>query len=156
MHRILSRRQVLLTAIGGVVLAAGPRPAEAQMSELPEINAFRNPGCGCCEKWAEHLKAAGFRVTMTDDDDLAGRRRSLGVPETLAGCHLAQAGPYLIEGHVPAQDIVRLLRQRPNALGLAVPGMPAGSPGMENDGGSEGYDVLIFSADGSNAVYSRH
>jgi hypothetical protein len=156
MHRNFSRRHVLLAATGGVVLAAGPRPAGTQASELPEINAFRNPGCGCCEKWAEHLKAAGFRVTMTDDGDLAGRRRSLGVPEALAGCHVAQAGPYVIEGHVPAQDIVRLLKERPDALGLAVPGMPAGSPGMENDGSSEGYDVLIFSANGSNAVYERH
>ena len=138
------------------MLAAGIAPCSAQVSELPVIRAFRNPGCGCCEKWAEHLKAAGFEVTMADDVDLAGRRRSLGVPDSLAGCHLAEAGPYIIEGHVPAQDIIQLLKEKPDALGLSVPGMPVGSPGMEADGESESYAVLLFSKDGSSKVYSRH
>ncbi len=150
-----SRRAILPVAVGGAVLAAGITPVPAQTPELPEIRAFRNPGCGCCEKWAEHLRAAGFKVTMTDDD-LAGRRRSLGVPETFAGCHLAEAGPYIIEGHVPAQDILRLLKERPQAMGLSVPGMPVGSPGMEADGGSESYAVLLFSKDGRSEIYSRH
>ncbi|MDP9138419.1 MAG: DUF411 domain-containing protein [Pseudomonadota bacterium] len=149
-----NRREIVLAAAGVSLLAFGRRPART--SELPEIKAFRNPGCGCCEQWAEHLEAAGFKVNMTEDEDLPGRRRSLGVPEAMAGCHLAQVGPYVIEGHVPAQDILTLLQRRPDRMGLAVPGMPIGSPGMEADGDSEHYAVLIFSADGSSEVFSRH
>ena len=153
---MLTRRAILPIAAGGVMLVTGISLCSAQTSEFPLIRAFRNPGCGCCEKWAEHLKAAGFEVTMADDVDLAGRRRSMGVPDGLAGCHLAEAGPYVIEGHVPAPDLIRLLKERPDALGLSVPGMPVGSPGMEVDGDSESYAVLLLSRDGSSSVYSQH
>jgi hypothetical protein len=155
MFHKLTRRTLL--AIGcGAAFASRQRLAAAQTAELPEITAYRNPGCGCCEKWADHLRAAGFKVTMSEDHDLAGRRRSLGVPEAMSGCHLARAGSYIIEGHVPAADIIKLLQDRPAAAGLSVPGMPRGSPGMETDSGSESYDVVIFQADGSSEVYSRY
>ena len=126
------------------------------MSGLPIITAFRNPGCGCCEKWAENLTKAGFEITMTDDPALDARRAKLGVPADIAGCHTAQVGDYIIEGHVPPEDILRLLAEKPEARGLAVPGMPMGSSGMEIDGPAEAYDVLVFMADGTSTLYARH
>jgi hypothetical protein len=100
----------------------------------PEIKVYRDPGCGCCEKWAMGLQADGFIVSMTDDPELDNRRKKAGVPPELAGCHIAFLGDYVIEGHVPSEDIVRLIKEKPQALGLAVAGMPLGSPGMETGG----------------------
>ncbi len=125
-------------------------------SGLPAVTAFRNPGCGCCEKWGELLKQAGFEVTMTDDPALDARRARLGVPAGIAGCHTAEIGGYVIEGHVPPEDILRFLAEKPAARGLAVPGMPMGSPGMETDGPADAYDVLAFMADGTSKIYARH
>jgi hypothetical protein len=148
------RRNVLKFGLSGLVLLPFTR-ARLSAAELPEIAAYRNPGCSCCELWAEHLRKAGFRVTMSDDPDLAGRRKKLGMPESVAGCHLGEVGPYVIDGHVPAQDILRLLDEKPDALGLAVPGMPAGSPGMDV-GDSEPFTVLIVAKDGSTREFGRH
>lgn len=126
------------------------------MSGLPIITAFRNPGCGCCEKWAENLTKAGFEISMTDDPALNKRRAKLGVPADLAGCHTAQVGDYIVEGHVPPEDILRLLAEKPEARGLAVPGMPMGSSGMETDGPADAYEVLVFMRDGTSKLYARH
>jgi hypothetical protein len=115
-----------------------------------------NPGCQCCGNWANLMEQAGFMITMSDDPDLAARRKALGVPELLTGCHLAQIGRYIIEGHVPVDDILRLLDEQPDAMGLAVPGMPAGSPGMETESNAEKYSVLLFEADGTSKIYSQH
>ncbi len=120
------------------------------------IKSYRNPGCGCCGKWAEMLKAAGFDVTMEDDADLVGRRKAAGVPDDLAGCHLAMMGDYVIEGHVPLREIERLLTEKPAVLGIAVPGMPMGSPGMEMGDSRDAYDVVAFKADGSRTVYATY
>ena len=125
-------------------------------SNLPAVTAFRNPGCTCCEKWAGLLKQAGFEVTMTDDPALDARRAKLGVPAGIAGCHTAQVGDYIIEGHVPPEDILRFLDEKPEARGLAVPGMPMGSSGMETDGPAEAYDVLAFMGNGTSKLYARH
>ena len=153
MSGTVDRRLVLFALAGGLAVPHARRVFAG--AALPALVAYRNPGCGCCENWAKLMEAAGFKTTMLDDPDLAARRTSLGLPESLAGCHLAQIGPYVIEGHVPADDLLRLLRERPAAKGLAVPGMPSGSPGMEG-GEVEKYDVLIFQADGSSEVYSSH
>lgn len=150
----MHRRSFIRIGLGGLYLLPFTRTSIGAAA-FPEVVAFRNPGCGCCELWVEHLKQAGFRVSMSDDPDLPARRRTLGMPETLAGCHLAEIGPYVIDGHVPAQDIVRLLDERPDALGLAVPGMPMGSPGMEG-GDAEPYVVLIVAKDGGSREFSRH
>ena len=128
----------------------------AQAASLPAIKAYRNPGCGCCEKWAELLKAAGFAVTMEDDPNLEARREAAGVPADIAGCHTAFMGDYIIEGHVPVEDIKRLIAERPVARGLAVPGMPAESPGMEVGGDKEPFDVLLFEDDGSRVVFAKY
>jgi hypothetical protein len=123
---------------------------------LGKIDVRRNPGCGCCEAWAEGLKAAGFDVSLSDEADLDAYRAQAGVPEDLAGCHTGIIDGYVVEGHVPAPDIVRFLSERPEAIGISVPGMPVGSPGMEADGQTEAYDVVLFKSDGSRAVFASH
>ena len=107
------------------------------------ILVHKDPNCGCCEGWVQHMKAAGFAVTVKEVADLEVVRKRLGVPSDLAACHTAEVGGYLIEGHVPALAVQRLLEHRPAAVGLSVPGMPAGSPGMEG-GVPQKYDVVLF------------
>lgn len=149
----LSRR-VVLAAAGLLPLSHVAGPASA--GSYPAILAYRNAGCGCCEKWAEHLEENGFQVTMQDDPELNKRRTEAGVPSEIAGCHTAFVGDYVIEGHVPANDIIRLLAENPRVRGLAVPGMPIGSPGMESGNRQDAYSVLAFEADGTWSVFARH
>jgi hypothetical protein len=118
------------------------------------IEVWKDPGCGCCTKWVDHLKAAGFQVRAHDVNDMNAARAKNGVPQSLGACHTARVGGYAIEGHVPAADIRRLLKEKPAGAGLAVPGMPLGSPGMESDR-TQPYDVLLFNAEGRTRVY-RH
>lgn len=118
------------------------------------IEVWKDPGCGCCTKWVDHLKAAGFKVRTHEINNVNEARAWNGVPQALGSCHTARVGGYALEGHVPAADIKRLLKERPKAAGLAVPGMPLGSPGMEADR-TQPYDVLLFTADGRARVY-RH
>ena len=148
------RRKIFKIGLSGLIFLPFTRIGLGA-AELPEIAAYRNPGCSCCELWAEHLRKAGFGVRMSDDADLTARRKKLGMPESVAGCHLAEIGPYVIDGHVPAQDILRLLDEKPDALGLAVPGMPMGAPGMEG-GDSEPFTVMLVAKDGSTREFSRH
>lgn len=142
----LARRQLLACAVLLVALPAG--------AGGPAMTVWRSPGCGCCALWAEHVRAAGLAVTLRDVEDLAGLRALAGVPADLAGCHTAEVAGYLIEGHVPAAQILRLLDERPAIRGLAVPGMPVGSPGMEVPGTPpEPFDVIAFARDGSRYVF---
>ncbi|MBI1383430.1 MAG: DUF411 domain-containing protein [Rhizobiales bacterium] len=121
------------------------------------IEVWRQPGCGCCLKWVDHLRAAGFEVVVDEARSMSAVTLRKSVPEPLRSCHTAKVAGYLVEGHVPAQDIARLLAERPPVAGLAVPGMPIGSPGMEVPGQSaEPYDVIAFGADGQTTVYSSH
>ncbi|MFN0190571.1 MAG: DUF411 domain-containing protein [Aestuariivirga sp.] len=149
-----NRRSALALSSSALAGLAFPRILSA--AGPPEMIAYRNPGCGCCSKWAMGLQADGFLVKLVDDTDLAGRRAAAGVPADLAGCHTAFLGNYVIEGHVPSEDIVRFLKEKPDALGLAVPGMPLGSPGMETAGAPDKYDVILFKADGSRRVFASH
>jgi hypothetical protein len=150
---IPSRRQALILLAAPFATVLGSRKA---LAGLPNVKAYRNPGCGCCEKWSGLMKDAGFAITMEDDPNLADRKASLGVPAKIAGCHTAIIGPYIIEGHVPPADIIKFLSENPKALGLAVPGMPAESPGMETGGTPEKFDVMAFSKDGSWVTYANH
>jgi hypothetical protein len=120
------------------------------------IQVVKTPGCGCCNGWVAHLRRAGFQVRVTDVADVTPAARRLGVPDQLRSCHTASVGGYAIEGHVPAADILRLLRQRPAAAGLAVPGMPMGSPGMEAGGRGEPYQVILFTRAGRRTVFAQH
>ncbi len=150
----MNRRNALISLAAVAASLAGTRAGRA--AALPPVMAYRNPGCGCCEKWAERMKQAGFTVSIADDPALDTRRSGLGVPAPLASCHTALIGDYIIEGHVPPEDILSLLDKRPAALGLAVPGMPMGSPGMETDGAADSYDTLLMAADGTWSVYASH
>ena len=118
-----------------------------------DIDVYKDPNCGCCQRWVEHLQANGFSVKVHDVADFMQYKQ--GVPSELAACHTAKVGGYLIEGHVPASDIRRLLKERPKVSGIAVPGMPAGSPGMEGPR-AQRYEVLTFDKDGNTAVFAQH
>ena len=119
------------------------------------MTVFKTSTCGCCIKWVEHLRANGFQVTVQDVPSTDEYSRKHGVPEALRSCHVGVVEGYAIEGHVPAADIKRLLKERPAVRGLAVSGMPSGSPGMEQ-GHVEAYDVLSYDKAGKSAVYARH
>jgi hypothetical protein len=124
---------------------------------LPRMVIHKSPYCGCCEQWVEHVKRAGFDVEVREMDNLGPIKEALGVPAGAGSCHTAEVGGYFVEGHVPAQDIKRLLADQPAARGLAAPGMPLGSPGMPVPAGQEQpYEVLLIGADGSATVYARH
>jgi hypothetical protein len=151
----MNRRSFLLALAPAVCVLTNSRYSFAA-AQLPSIRAYHNPGCTCCHAWAKHMETAGFKVTLTEDPDLAAKQRALGVPEALTGCHFARVGPYLIAGHVPSEDVLRLLAEKPEAKGLAVPGMPLGSPGMEMGSQTEKFSVLIFLADGTSKVFSQH
>jgi len=142
-------RRVLL---GGAALALLPSLGIAQGWA---IHVNRDPNCGCCDGWIAHLRANGFVPTVFDAADMLRIKTWLGVPEDLTACHTAEIAGYAIEGHVPAQAILRLLKERPQAKGLAVPGMPVGSPGMEVEGTPpQEYDVILFGPAGRRA-YAR-
>jgi hypothetical protein len=121
----------------------------------PKIDVVKTPTCGCCSKWVDHLKTNGFTVTVRDVPSTAEYRRLNGVPDSLGSCHTATVGGYIIEGHVPAADIHRLLKEKPKATGLAVPGMPMGSPGMEGPR-KDSYSTLLFHSNGRTSVFQRH
>lgn len=139
----VNRRVAILLAVFGGANAFGPRSEAAKAADRPFIKVARNAGCGCCLLWGKHLEANGFRLEMTERRDLAAYKAQLGVPEDLASCHTGIIDGYVIEGHVPADAIKRLLAAKPKAIGLAVPGMPSGSPGMEG-GTPEVYEVVLF------------
>lgn len=123
---------------------------------LPKMTVTRDSNCGCCGNWVAHVKAAGFPVEMVEVSDLAPLKARLGVPDPLASCHTAEIGGYVVEGHVPAEAIRRLLVERPKAIGLAVAGMPVGSPGMEVAGQAlDIYEIVIFSA-GRQHLFARY
>ncbi|UGV24770.1 DUF411 domain-containing protein [Rhodopseudomonas boonkerdii] len=139
-----TRRSILALLAAGLVL-----PSRSLRAEAPTVHVHKDPDCGCCGGWVDHLRSAGFAVTVDETSDLSTIRMRLRVPPTLWSCHTAEVSGYAIEGHVPADAIRRLLETRPTALGLAVPGMPAGSPGMEG-GNPVAYDVILFAASGQS------
>jgi hypothetical protein len=135
----LTRRSILLLAGGATVfVTTRSRAAEEQI-----VTVHKDPSCGCCSGWVRHLQQAGFTVKTIESVDLDPVKKRLGVPDDLAACHTAQIGGYVIEGHVPAVALKRFLNERPSAIGLAVRGLPVGSPGMEA-GSAEPYDVVMF------------
>lgn len=121
----------------------------------PKITVFKTRTCGCCAKWVDHLKANNFDPDVKDVPNTAAARKLYGVPDNLVSCHTAVVGDYSVEGHVPAADIQRMLKQRPKAKGLAVPGMPAGSPGMEAPK-RDAYSVLLFQTDGRTSEWKKY
>ncbi len=132
--------------------AAAPQPAAAQIPRA--MTVFKSPTCGCCKLWVDHVEKAGFKCTIRDFNDLNEVKKSFGIPSRLESCHTAQVGSYLVEGHVPADLIEKMLREKPDARGIAVPGMPIGSPGMEG-GTPQRYQVLLFDKAGATRVYAN-
>jgi hypothetical protein len=149
MHsRAMLAAMFLLGLATSVILYAAP--------VAQEITVYKLNSCGCCAKWVEHLKASGFQVAVQEVDDPAEYAQKNGVPEELTSCHTAVVDGYTIEGHVPAADIQRLLKERPaKAKGLAVAGMPTGAPGMEG-AHSDAYSVILFDEDGHTSVYHKY
>lgn len=144
-----TRRSLLV----GLPLAALAGAANAAPDK--RMTAYKTPWCGCCGGWIVHMRQAGWTVEVVEREDLAPIRARHGVPDRLASCHTAVVGAYAIEGHVPAGDVDRLLRERPAARALSAPGMPGGSPGMEA-AGREPYTTLLILNDGSTRVFGRH
>ena len=146
-----------LAAIASFSTALAFAPESRQeKSAQPQITVFKSPTCGCCKLWVDHLRKHAFIVTTKDTSDLAPIKSSAGVPAAHRSCHTAFVNGYVIEGHVPAEDIKRLLAEKPNVAGLAVGGMPIGSPGMEVGNRKEPYDVVAFTRDGNTRVFAKH
>jgi hypothetical protein len=145
----LTRRGVLVVAAASLLLQSGMPAAAAE----PLITVHRDPNCGCCGGWVQHLQKAGFPTSVIETKDLDAVKMRLKVPDDLAACHTAEVAGYVIEGHVPASALKRLLAEKPDATGLAVPGMPVGSPGMEG-GTPERYDVVLFGPNGRRTFMS--
>ena len=144
---MFDRRNLL--AVAAAMLAVRPARAAA-----PALEVWKSRGCGCCSAWASRFTAAGFTVQVYEVDDVAAVRAAAGVPPDLGGCHTAKVAGYVVEGHVPVPAVQRLLAERPAVVGLAVPGMPVGAPGMEMpDQPAEPFQVIAFAADGSRAVF---
>lgn len=139
-------------ALTTAAVRTSPNDAPAKK---PVITVYKDPSCGCCKNWIAHLIKHGYRVDAKDSPNMTEIKRTLGVPTGLTACHTAMVNGYLIEGHVPAADIDRLLAQKPKVAGLAVPGMPAGSPGMEG-ASSQRYQVLTFDKSGKTTVFASH
>jgi hypothetical protein len=154
MSRSFSRRE-FLTRVAAASAAATALPALLGASAAVSMVVYKDPSCGCCKKWVSLMQSAGFEVSARDTADMPSIKRRYQVPGALASCHTALVGGYVIEGHVPADLIARLLKEKPKVLGLAAPGMPAGSPGMEMGGQKDAYDVLTFDAAGKTTVFAR-
>ena len=138
-----------------LIIAFALFAAIPQAHAAERVEVFKSPYCGCCEKWVEHMRKAGFDVVTKDVNDVPAARKLTGMPERFGSCHTAKVGGYVVEGHVPAADVQRLLKEKPKAVGLAAPGMPQGSPGMETNH-PQPYDTLLVQADGSYNVFAKH
>ena len=151
----VTRRTTILSAAAAALACA--TSARAETAGKLAMKVYKDPECGCCGAWVDHLKAAGFAVTVEPRADLSQLKKQLGVPDDLTSCHTGVIDGYAIEGHVPAADIKRFVAAHPKAKGLAVPGMPANSPGMEMEGEpNERYTVWQFTADGKRSAFAVH
>jgi hypothetical protein len=160
-NRNLSRREWLATmarGVAGAALVAAVQPSTLHAAAAPRrIVVYKDPDCGCCRAWVSYLSKNGFAPEAHDRTDMAALKDSLGVPAALRSCHTAVLGRYVIEGHVPAADITRLIARAPKGVqGIAVAGMPNGSPGMDMGGRRDRYDVIAFGANGATSVFASH
>ncbi|HMI42963.1 MAG TPA: DUF411 domain-containing protein [Gemmatimonadaceae bacterium] len=156
MNRRFVRRFALGVSFLSLALTtSAARPPAGEDVKKPIITVYKDPTCGCCKSWIEHLLKHGYRVDAKDTPDMIGIKRTLGIPESLSACHTAIVNGYLIEGHVPAADIARLLKEKPKVAGLAVPGMPMGSPGMEGPR-KQHYQVLSFDRAGKTNIFASY
>jgi hypothetical protein len=151
-----SRRAWLKSAGVGIAMMAVGRRLAALPADTA-VTVYKDPNCGCCKKWVSHLESNGFKVTAVDRNDMNALKDSLSVPTALRSCHTAVVGKLIVEGHVPAADVRKAMtRVSKSMIGVAVPGMPAGSPGMEMGGRADRYDVIAFDASGATKVFATH
>lgn len=155
------RRSTLVVALCALAACNSANAADSDASgqvvaaaELPGVLVFKTAACGCCNGWVEHMRAAGYEVEARDVLDLATVKNDAGVPNDMASCHTAIIDGYVVEGHVPAEQIARLLAERPEVVGIAAPGMPMGSPGMEGPN-AQPYEIRAFTADGSSTLFAE-
>jgi hypothetical protein len=152
----------LAAALASCGDAGSPAPssmqplASAAAAEQPKLVVYKNASCGCCKLWVEHMRQHGFAAQVTDVDNMSPIKERAGIPYGMGSCHTAEVGGYFIEGHVPAEQVLRLLKEKPQAKGLTVPGMPIGSPGMEQGDVKRPYEVLLVHPDGSTSVYAKY
>jgi hypothetical protein len=150
------RRLVLTTLAAGIVLALGSNVWMAAQTAKPQMTVYKSATCGCCSKWVEHMQANGFEVKAVNVDDIDKVKRDNGVPASAASCHTAIVNGYVVEGHVPADAVLKVLKEKPAIAGIAVPGMPMGSPGMEVPGGQkEAFNIVSFDKAGKTAIYQK-
>ena len=147
----------LLLSGAAAGFAATPNTSPVETTDLPLVTVHKSPYCGCCKLWVDHMRAEGFEVKVVEVEDLGPVKARVGIPPAKGSCHTAEVDGYFVEGHVPAEDVKRLLAERPKARGLTVPGMPAGSPGMETpDGRVQPYTVELITPDGKAEPFARH
>jgi hypothetical protein len=149
------RYTTVLSAVA-ILCFTSPMGAQPAPGARPAVTVYKSPTCGCCSKWIDHMKSNGFDVKALDVEDVNLVKKTYGVPPALGSCHTSLVGGYIVEGHVPADAVSRLLRERPAVAGIAVPGMPVGSPGMEVPGGRrDPYSIVSFDKTGKHTVYER-
>ena len=153
----MTRNRPVLFGLASIVAGVGAANVfTGTQSPTPVMIVYKSPTCGCCTAWVDHIKQAGFRVVVHDTVDVQPIKDRWGVPAALGSCHTARVGRYVIEGHVPASDIQRMLKEKPAFAGLAAPGMPMSSPGMDAGGPHQAYDVVSFEKQGKTAIYAQH
>jgi len=153
----LSWLNILLLAVALPAAAATPSTSPVVPEALPLVTVHKSPYCGCCKQWIAHMEAAGFPVRVVETEDMGPVKQRVGIPPAKGSCHTAEVEGYFVEGHVPADQVKRLLAERPEARGLTVPGMPLGSPGMETpDGRVQPYAVELIGKDGQATPYARY
>lgn len=155
---LLSLGAVIITGgVGaGIYTAVNSSQANTLSPEALQITSYRSPTCGCCHAWVEHLQAEGFTVKDNVTENLETIKTENNVPQNFIACHTAVINGYVVEGHIPASDIKRLIKEKPDVAGIAVPGMPIGSPGMESGDMKEPYTVFTFTEEGETQVYQKH
>ena len=153
----MERRIFVRVIVGaGAAAVAAPRLSSAMTGAAPiPVTVYKSPSCGCCKNWVTHMQGAGFAVKVIDMDDLTTVKKNAGVPQKLQSCHTALVGAYVVEGHVPADLVKKMLAQKPQITGLAVPGMVTGSPGMEMGDGKDPYDVIAFDRAGKTTIFAK-
>jgi hypothetical protein len=154
---MISRRDFVAQAAGLAIGSVGAARVLARTTPGTAITVYKSASCGCCGKWVDYVRANGFAPTVHDEENMDQIKDDMGVPKAMRSCHTAVVGKYIVEGHVPVEDIRRLLKEHPAVAGLAAPGMPNSSPGMGVPGQTpEPYDVLSFTTAGTTAVFARH
>lgn len=152
----MNRRRFFKSAAALAALSARSALPAFAAPAGPEVQVFKSPSCGCCGSWVEHMRAAGFTVRVTEVNDTTAARKRLGLPDRYGSCHTATVGGYVLEGHVPAAEVKRLLASKPKAIGLAVPGMPPSAPGMDVPGRKDPYEVLLVDTSGQSTVFANY